>query len=671
MVKVLRCTKGDAAPGWQGARSEKCREHLTDEQRSQAGCSAGRLQQDSYHGLLGLLAATLLGLAVSCAPDTAKRVIVIGIDGLDPTLLEQFMGEGHLPNFRRLAAQGDLRPLQTTMPPLSPVAWSTFITGMDPGGHGIFDFQHRDPQTLLPYDAIYRVVPPGRTVKLGSWVLPLSGGGVELQRRGRAFWEILEDAGIPTTIFRMPVNFPPVDTSGQALSGMGTPDILGTHGTFSYYTDRPPENAGEVTGGVVYPVEVIDQRVVATLRGPPNAFRRVPGSAPARLADDAVDGDVSPDLTVDFEVLLDPERPVAKLVVQGTELVLEEGEWSDWIQIRFEAVPYLVDVAAVGRVYLQQVRPDFKLYVSPLQIDPADPALPLSTPGGWAGELRDALGHFYTQELPEDTKAFSYGIFSGSEFWQQAQLVYRERRRALDHVLESFDRGLLFFYFSSVDQGTHMLYHFMDPEHPLHEPDERLAKGIRTLYAEMDESLGRVLEAVDPQTTLVVMSDHGFSPFYRGVNLNSWLLENGYVRLRDPSRRGESPLFLNVDWSGTTAYAVGLNGLYVNLRGREREGIVEPGAAHAAVLDRLEADLLAMRTRHVTSRRSPWCTGALASSTAPTPARVRIWWSGTTAATGAPGRTRWASFPWRCSWTTTTPGAGTTRSTIGTCPACC
>ena len=267
----------------------------------------------------------------------------------------------------------------------------------------------------------------------------------------------------------------------------------------------------------------------------------------------------------------------------------------DWISLDFEAVPYLVSIAAMCRFYLQEVSPDFQLYVTPLQIDPLDPALPITTPDDWGSEVAGAIGRFYTQELPEDTKAFQEGVFSGEEFWDQSQFVYGERRRALDYMLESFDSGFLFFYFSSVDQGTHMLYHFVDQAHPLFVNDPALATGLRTLYEEMDEALGRVLEEVDDDTTLVVRSDHGFSPFYWGVNLNSWLVQQGYLSLRDPSRQGELPLFLNVDWTRTTAYAAGLQSLYINLQGREDRGIVAPGREYEQLLDTLEADLLNMR----------------------------------------------------------------------------
>ena len=540
--------------------------------------------------VVALLALTLG--AAGCGDGAgAKKVIVLGIDGMDHGMLEAFIADGRLPNFARLAQEGDFSALQTTMPPLSPVAWSTFITGMDPGGHGVFDFLLRDPATMDVVEPFYAIGPEGRSLELGSWVVPLSGGDVELYRRGEAFWELLDRAGIETTIFRMPVNFPPVD-GGRSFAGMGTPDILGLHGIYTYITDYPPEDSGGMTGHLEI-VEVVNDRVEAQLFGPPHPLRQFPVGGVASGGEVEYE---SPGLVVDFEVHVDPDEPVAKIVVQDTELVLNEGEWSDWVPVDFEALPYIVNISAMGRFYLQEVRPDFKLYVSPLQIHPDDPAMPLSSPEDWAADLHDVLGPFYTQELPEETKAFSEGIFSGREFWEQSQFVYGERRRALDHFLDTFEEGLLFFYFSSVDQGSHMLYHYADPEHPLYEADDPLQDGIATLYEEMDEAVGRVLDELgeDGDTTLIVMSDHGFSPFYWGVNLNTWLLEQGYITLTDPSRRTGLPMFVNVDWSRTRAYAFGMGGVFVNLQGREPNGIVMPGAEYDQLLEELQQGLLAM-----------------------------------------------------------------------------
>jgi predicted AlkP superfamily phosphohydrolase/phosphomutase len=203
------------------------------------------------------------------------------------------------------------------------------------------------------------------------------------------------------------------------------------------------------------------------------------------------------------------------------------------------------------------------------------------------------LGHFYTQGLAEETKGLSHGVLDGREFWEQAHIVFGEDKRALDHLLGGFDEGFFFFYFSTTDQGAHMLWNYMDPEHPSHQQDDFLEDGIRKLYVELDQKLGEVMRAIDDDTLLVVMSDHGFAPFYWEVNLNSWLVDNGWMTLHKPADRGKHTWFGNVDWSKTKAYAAGINGLYLNLKGREKNGIVEP-ADRERVMDELERDLLAM-----------------------------------------------------------------------------
>ena len=376
------------------------------------------------------------------------------------------------------------------------------------------------------------------------------------------------------TIFRMPVNFP-AEPPGHSFSGMGTPDVKGTSGTFSFYTDSPDFRAGEVSGGRIVRVPVVNNRVSAKLEGPENSFHKD-----------------RPTLTVDLEVAIDPEHPAVRIQVGDSTVVLKEGEWSRWVPVDFEALPYLANVSAVVRFYLQGVRPEFRLYVSPLQISPAAPAMPISSPEDWSAEIHKELGYFYTQELPEDTKAYSAGVLDGEEFWAQAQSVFQERRRALDYFLDEYEEGLLFFYFSSVDQTSHMLWRYLDQEHPFHESDETLESAIRTVYEEMDESLGAIRARLNPEDTLIVMSDHGFSPFSREVNLNTWLLEKGYVTLKNPAEQGKHPFFLNVDWSRTKIYAMGLNGIYLNQRGREAYGIVSQGEESQRLLDELESELL-------------------------------------------------------------------------------
>jgi len=574
-----------------------------------------------------LLVALLMTCVSGAFAEPAKKVFVLGVDGLDPTLLQSYLDQDKLPNFKRLIADGEFKPLQTSMPPLSPVAWATFITGMDPGGHGVFDFIHRDAKTLMPTRAESGVKPSNNVSIGGCKVLPM-GGGPENLRQGRAFWQILEEHDVPTTVFRIPANFPPVESSGKSLSGMGTPDIRGTPGTFSFYTDRVIPNSKNFSGGKVYTAQIENDRVFGEstgdrtcslsgkkcgndnecdsgqtceaslkLYGPPHPFLDQDDRECRKKLRDECAKNREPEcgkLETGFDVYLDPDRPAAKFDVGGREFVLQEGEWSEWIPVEFKALPVFASVSAIGRFYLKQVRPEFELYVTPLQIDPANPgAMQLSTPEDWSHELCEELGYFYTQELPEDTKALSHGVLDGREFWQQTQFVYHERQRAFDHVVSNWQEGLLFFYFSSIDQNSHMLWNYMDPEHPGHLEDELLALGIESLYIELDDIIGRALEAIDDETTFIVMSDHGFSPFYWQVNLNTWLAEKGYVTL-DPAGPRNSILFGNVDWSRTQAYALGLNGLYVNLRGREERGIVNPGKEHEELLARLEKDLLAM-----------------------------------------------------------------------------
>ena len=418
-------------------------------------------------------------------------------------------------------------------------------------------------------------------------------------RKGTTFWQMLGDRGLRSTIFRMPVNFPPVKAPGRALAGMGTPDIAGTLGTFSFYTDHRRDWPPIVSGGEIYDVSVRSNRVDAKLYGPDNTFRRFPKQESLDLLQKGRAVSIeyaNPKMTQDFVVHLDPKAGAAKFVVGDQEFILKEKEWSDWVHVEFEAIPHLITVSSAGRFYLKQLSPKFELYVTPLQIDPEDPVMPISQPANWSKHLCSELGRFYSHGIPEDSQAFNHGVLTAREFWDQMLLAYDERSRALDYLLKHQDEDFLFVYFGTVDQGCHMLWHFMDREHPGYVQDDVLKDGIPKLYEMLDGRLGRVREALNKDTTLIVMSDHGFAPFYWEVNLNTWLLEQGFVTLKDPSKQ-EAPgdAFWNVDWLRTRADAAGLNGLYINVKGREKNGVVAAGPEYEALLDQLEKALLAMK----------------------------------------------------------------------------
>jgi len=521
-----------------------------------------------------------LASAASRNSSVRKRVIVLGIDGMSPVLLQEYVARGRMPHFARLMKEGGFRRLGSSNPPQSPVAWSNFITGMNPGAHGIFDFIHRDPATMTPYLSTSRVLPPSAVLSMGAWRFPLKPGGVELLRQGPAFWKILADAGIPCTMYRLPANFPPVQCNARTLAGLGTPDLMGAYGVCSYITDVEPPNRSEMTSVNVTVVDMVQHRCQASLLGPENSLRR--------------DQEV---MRIPLTIDRDPVNPVAKIRVHEEEIVLKQGEWSEWVRLRFPVMPHLKDLAGVCRFFLKEVHPHLKLYVTPINIDPSEPALPISTPADFSRSLAQDLGLYYTQGIAEDTKALSTGIFDDADYLRQATFVLEENIRAYDLLLKQFTHGLLFFYFSSLDLNSHMYWRSMDPQHPLYTPElgQQYGKTLEDLYARMDAALGAAMEQADANTTVLVVSDHGFRPFYRTFSQNTWLVEQGFAKLTDTALRGKGEMFSATDWNRTYAYGLGINGLYLNLKGREQNGIVQPGREADRLLDNLVKKLEATK----------------------------------------------------------------------------
>ncbi|MBM4149385.1 MAG: hypothetical protein FJ224_10115 [Lentisphaerae bacterium] len=542
----------------------------------------GGLSRRRFMGMAGAgLAASGMSFPYIGRPKAAgKSVVILGIDGLDPLLLRRFIAEGRMPHAQRLAAEGCLARCGTSSPPQSPVAWSDFIAGTDPGGHGIFDFIHRDPATLLPYLSTSRVKPASRNLPLGRLRIPLAPSRVSNLRRGDAFWPILERHGVECTVLRMPANFPPTPGDSRTLSGLGTPDIHGSYGVFTLYTDRGGEQSRNVPGGRIERVAVTDNAAHCSLIGPANSLDA--GAAP---------------MLVPFDVLVDPDRPIALVRLQNAQFILKEREWSDWIRVRFAMLPHLAETRGICRFFLRKARRDFELYVSPVNMDPTDPALPISTPPGYARELAGRIGLFYTQGMPPDISALSAGALSDDEYREQATYVLGEELRTFEAEFGRFRHGLFFCYFGSLDLNSHAFWRTMDRQHPLHsdELDRRHGDFIPWLYERMDGVIGAAAARIGRRDTLIVVSDHGFAAFRRQLNLNSWLADNGYTALSGAAERGSVGYFNDVNWGRTRAYALGINGLYINLRGREPDGTVGPGAEKEALERELAARLTALR----------------------------------------------------------------------------
>ncbi len=511
------------------------------------------------------------------APDR-PGVFVLGIDGVDPVILDRLMQQGRMPHFAALAETGSYRRLGTSNPPQSPVAWSNFVTGRDPGGHGIFDFVHRDPATYLP---ISSATPPvedsGSALEFFGWVIPLSAPEVVNNRSGTPWWDLLVAHGIDTEVYRIPGNYPVPESPAKVLSGMGTVDMRGGYGTYTLISDRPVE-ADDPKGDIQlvsvqdFDLDGTPDTLEATIKGPPDLFRLRPGEIPGP-------GDY---LTTRVTVHRDPEFDTAVVKVGAETLLLREGEWSEWIQLRFDALPWgLMPLHGAVRLLAMELRPEFKLYASAVNFSAESPPQTFTSPSDWVDPLYTALGQFYTVGMPEETSALRDGVFSDADYVRQVALVQQDSRAMLELALDRFDPGdATFVYLSDIDLQCHMLWRHADPkypglDHPARDPELAAdhAHDIEGFYEDVDAVLGRVRERLPKGTRLVVMSDHGFQPYTRRFHLNAWLREHGYLVLKDGKRTGRVGLE-DVDWSRSRAYGLGFNGLYLNLVGRESQGSV-------------------------------------------------------------------------------------------------
>jgi predicted AlkP superfamily phosphohydrolase/phosphomutase len=540
--------------------------------------------------------------AIATGKHGKPGIFVLGVDGMDPVILQRLMDAGQMPNFSKFAESGSFVPLGTANPPQSPVAWSTFVTGMNPGGHGVYDFVHRDPKTYLPISsATLPQDDPGSAVSLFGYYIPLGGETPKNTRGGVPFWDALLDAGVDVEVYRMPGNYPPPPSDAKVLSGMGTVDMRGGYGTYTWFTTYPvPDREG--MKGDIQQVSLSDDdldgkpdTVRGTLKGPPDLFRLPPGHVPG-------DGDY---LTVPVTFRIDPDEDAVLVEVGGSRALLEVGEWSDWLPVHFHPLPgEIMPLEGIVRIYVRQIRPELEIYASPVNISPASPAQDISTPSAFANELYALLGYFYTQGMPEETNALKDRIFTDDDYARQVALVQQDTAAMLDLALARFEPGdMTFMYVSDIDLQCHMLWRLGDPKDPSAPPHPAFAADahaaaehgddIEGYYRHVDELLGVVLQRVPPGTLVVVMSDHGFQPFTRKVNLNAWLRDEGYLVLKDGKKTGKIALG-DVDWSKTRAYGLGFNALYVNERGREAEGIVDP-ADSEALLREIGAKLEALR----------------------------------------------------------------------------
>jgi predicted AlkP superfamily phosphohydrolase/phosphomutase len=492
------------------------------------------------------------------------RVVIVGLDGFDPELCERFMGEGQLSHLAKLRAEGSFLKLQTTFPPISPVAWSSFSTGVNPGRHNIYDFLSRDPRTYRPMLSSADISQTSRHISLGRYSIPLGKPRYRLLRKSQPFWKVLGEHGIFSSVLRVPITFPPEKFHGVLLSGMCVPDLRGTQGSFTLYTSQLAA-AGDHTGGTRIPVTVAGTKVKSFVPGPMNPVSRR-----------------GEELRLPLTLTLDKEADAADLEVSDSTLRLRRGEYSDWVPLCFKA-GLGVKIHGIGRFYLKQLSPHVELYLSPINIDPEKPALPISHPLVYSIYLAKLLGRYATLGLAEDTWALNEQVIDEEAFLAQCELIHAERERMFFQALEKTRRGLCVCVFDGPDRVQHMFFRDFDGRRRATEPpgSRKYQHVIGDMYKQMDEMVGRVMAEMNDHTVLFVLSDHGFKSFRRGVSLNTWLYRNGYLALKEGAEGRE--WLQDVDWKRTRAYAIGLNGLYINLKGREGEGTVDPGREFEAL----------------------------------------------------------------------------------------
>ncbi len=515
-----------------------------------------------------------------------KKVIVIGVDGMDPRLSARMLAAGQLPNLAKLRDRGGFSDLGTSVPPQSPVAWATFINGAGPGSHGIFDFIHRHPEAqCAPFYSAAETIPGEGFWEVGNHRLQLNFPPFNhklpttvLRRQGTPFWDYLDRAGIPSTFYDLPSNYPASPSHHghhRCLSGMGTPDMLGGYGTYQHFAEDGPAETIDEGGGMRSRLTFDNETARARLIGPDDALLKKPRP-----------------IEIPFLVHRDREANAAVIEIQERKMLLKSGQWSPWTTLEFlMSTPSFVPsqgVTGICRFYVQQVAPTFRLYVTPINIDPSAPAQRISEPESFVKDLARELGPFYTTGFQEDHKARSNGVFTDDEYARQAGMVLEERLALFDRAVDDFEDGLLFFYFSSSDLQSHIFWWDSDEKHPIRSAPEAKARfaHVQRLYQKLDAVIGGLIDRFGDNATILVMSDHGFANFGRQFNLNSWLRAWGYLGPPECTS-----IMRDVDWSQTLAYGLGINGLYLNLKGRERDGLVEPGEPREAVLAELIARL--------------------------------------------------------------------------------
>jgi predicted AlkP superfamily phosphohydrolase/phosphomutase len=498
-----------------------------------------------------------------------NRVVILGFDGVEPTIIDALMEAGEVPALSKLKEQGTYKRLKSSNPPQSPTAWSSFITCKNPGHHGIYDFLRRDPARYGP-EVGFGLVKRPELAADGALAKPAD---YENNRHGDSFWNVANRQGARCKILSVPFAYRADELDhGCQLCGLDVKDLRDSTSTFFLMSDSftAEQLKGRLSGGMRLPLEFQDDTATVTIPGVRDLTQRR-----------------TQYIEVPLKVVADREaHRVAIDLPSGEKISLAENTWSEWIEWQFQVTDKFT-VHGISRIHVLEAGEQVRMYMTCLQYHPKHPYVRFSTPEEYSGELADRYGLYKTIGWIYDTHALRQDALTEDLFLDDVDKTMAWRETL---TLDEIDRGkfnLLLSAWTATDRVAHLFWRFRDPKHPAYtkEGAAKYGRAVEDTYIKMDEIVGKAMDKLEPDDLLIVMSDHGFHSFRMGFNINTWLIRNGYLAVEgqdDPSTAYNDKAFLRgYDWSKTKAYSLGLGSVYLNIKGREGKGTVEAADAPA------------------------------------------------------------------------------------------
>jgi predicted AlkP superfamily phosphohydrolase/phosphomutase len=478
------------------------------------------------------------------------------------------MSQGRLPNLSRLCANGAWGPLRTTFPPVSPVAWTTCLTGVPPAAHGIRDFIIKSADTYLPTIGLFHV-------RAGGDGIPVYGG----RRKTPMMGERLSELGRTSYLLQVPGTFPPHPIRGGMLAGFGMPDLVGSFGVSAWYTTDVEGKKDAAPEGLelIHPLTPAGQGVWrGQIAGPQRT------SLVFVIRRDGSNGSLYLESSAG--------QPVA---------VLSAGMWSGWVRLDF-SLPGRGSVPGICRFKLVSLGQTVELYRTAVQCAPDLSLYPLAEPPGFGVRLQSLVGTYATLGMPGDVDGVRRAVVDADTFLEDAYANWEKQvAMALALMSEPAADGkpawdLLMTHLFTIDNVQHLFWHCQDPDHPAYtaELNARYGAEIERAYCWLDDQVRRLIERAPDDTTVMVVSDHGGVPIYRLVYLNAWLQMHGYLESREASAEGVAA---RLNWDRTRAAMFGTGAVWLNVQGREPRGIVPPGAPYEALRREIMHGLLDWR----------------------------------------------------------------------------